>query len=219
MRIHLKTSKTGKIIPFNYQTYLTGALHKWIGKNNLHDDRLSLYSFSWLNGGLTTEQGLKFENGANLFISAYNEQLLKRIIHGIRESPDIAFGLEVKEVIIQENPLFETQVKFNAASPILIKRNINGKIKHYTYHDQESSDFLTETLKNKLRKENIDDKGVNVQFDLSYNNPKTKIIYYNKIGNKVNICPVVIEGTPEQILFAWNVGLGNSTGIGFGALE
>jgi CRISPR/Cas system endoribonuclease Cas6 (RAMP superfamily) len=30
---------------------------------------------------------------------------------------------------------------------------------------------------------------------------------------------VIIKGTPEQLAFAWNVGLGNSTGIGFGALN
>lgn len=50
MQIHLKITESDKIIPFNYQPILTGAIHKWIGKNEIHDE-LSLYSFSWLNGG------------------------------------------------------------------------------------------------------------------------------------------------------------------------
>jgi CRISPR/Cas system endoribonuclease Cas6 (RAMP superfamily) len=35
----------------------------------------------------------------------------------------------------------------------------------------------------------------------------------------VNWCPIIIKGKPETKLFAWNVGLGNSTGIGFGAIK
>ncbi|MGN9307593.1 CRISPR-associated endoribonuclease Cas6 [Enterococcus faecium] len=58
-----------------------------------------------------------------------------------------------------------------------------------------------------------------MSFDRTYYAAKTKLVYYKNIGNKTSICPVIIEGTPEQIAFAWNVGVGNSTGIGFGALK
>ncbi len=81
------------------------------------------------------------------------------------------------------------------------------------------SDLLTETLKRKLKIAGLPDDKINVSFQSDYSGAKTKIIYYNNIGNKVNICPVIIEGTPEQIAFAWNVGVGNSTSIGFGALK
>ncbi len=219
MRLHLRTSKSKELVPFNYQPFLTGALHKWIGKNNLHDDRLSLYSFSWLNGGNALKQGLRFEHGAHFFISVHDQHLLRNIIQGVRENPEIAFGLVVNEIIIQEDPIFEYEHKFMAASPIFIKRKIDGKENHFEFHDKKSSVLLTETLQNKLRKAGLNDADVSVQFDLGYSRPRTKVIYYNKIGNKVNICPVIIKGTPEQILFAWNVGVGNSTGIGFGSIQ
>jgi CRISPR-associated endoribonuclease Cas6 len=45
------------------------------------------------------------------------------------------------------------------------------------------------------------------------------MIIYKGIANKANWCPVIIKGRPETKLFAWNVGLGNSTGIGFGAIK
>lgn len=219
MRLHLRTTKSKELVPFNYQTFLTGALHKWIGKNNLHDERLSLYSFSWLFGGTALKNGLRFESGAQFFISVHDQQLLKSIIQGVRKEPKIAFGLDVNEVIIQEDPVFEKEQKFMTASPIFIKRTIEGKERHFEFHEMESSVLLTETLQNKLRKAGLDDAGVSVRFDMNYSNPKTKLVYYNQIGNKVNICPVIIKGTPDQILFAWNVGMGNSTGIGFGALK
>ena len=45
------------------------------------------------------------------------------------------------------------------------------------------------------------------------------MVTYNGIKNRASLVPIVIEGTTEQITFAWSVGLGNSTGIGFGALK
>lgn len=219
MRLHFRTTRSKELVPFNYQTFLTGALHKWIGMNNLHDDRLSLYSFSWLIGGSAHKNGLRFENGAQFFVSVYDQELIKSIILGVRKDPEIAFGLVVTEMIIQEDPIFEQEQKFMTASPIFIKRTIDGKERHFEFHEKESSILLTETLQNKLRKAGLDDAGVSVRFDMDFSNPKTKVIHYNQIGNKVNICPVIIKGTPEQILFAWNVGLGNSTGIGFGAIK
>lgn len=218
MRIHIRTTASKELVPFNYQSSLTGSLHKWIGKNNIHDS-LSLYSFSWLQGGITNKDGLLFESGASFFISMFDNNLLKKVIEGIREKPDINYGLEVKDVFIQENQGFGSHQTFHAASPILVKRRINGNIKHYEWNEEETGYLLTETLQNKLKSAGIEVEGVKVQFDSAYKYAKTKIITYNGIGNKVNLCPVVIEGTPEQLTFAWNVGLGNSTGIGFGAIK
>ncbi len=62
------------------------------------------------------------------------------------------------------------------------------------------------------------DGDVKVYFDPDYLNPKTKLVEINGIKNRSTMCPVIIEGTPENILFAWNVGVGHSTGCGFGAL-
>lgn len=219
MRIHLQTTKNEEVIPFNYQLMLTGALHKWLGKNDIHDE-MSLYSFSWLNGGRATGRGLNFENGAHLFVSAYDNNVLKNIIQGIQTEPEIAMGLSVKEVILQEDPKFngkEETLLF--ASPVLVKRRVDEKEIHYTFKDDESELYLTETLKSKLQKAGLPSDGVSVAFDNSYHSPRTKVVYYNKVGNKVNLCPLKISGSPEQKTFAWNVGVGNSTGIGFGALK
>jgi CRISPR-associated endoribonuclease Cas6 len=218
MRIHLRTSKSHQHVPFNYQPNLTGALHKWLGINREHD-KLSLYSFSWLQNGETSKNGICFPLGANFFISSPKEGFIKAIIEGIRKNPEVAFGLRVEEVVIQENPVFKSTHKFHLASPIFIKRLVNNETVHYTFQDQDSSSLMTETLQRKLRQADLNDHSVSVCFDTSYLNPKTKLIHYNQIANKVNLCPVVVSGTPEQLAFAWNVGLGNSTGIGFGALK
>lgn len=219
MRIHIKTSKTGELIPFNYQPMITGAFHKWLGHENEFHDGLSLYSFSWLQGGFASKKGLSFENGASFFISAFDNELIKRIISGIYKDPTVGSGLVIKEVVIQEDPLFKSDSSFHVASPVLVKRNEGNRQIHYSFQDEIANALLTQTMESKLKKAGIPVEGVQIKFDNSYPSPKTKVIQYKEISNRVNQCPVIITGSPEQIAFAWNVGVGNSTGIGFGALK
>jgi len=219
MRLYLKLTRNQEIIPFNYQPYLTGALHKWIGANNDEHNSLSLYSFSWLQNVDTSKDGIKTKNGSYFFISAIDETLLKKIIKGIMEDATVCFGTNVAEIQIADNLEFSDKETFFTASPVFIKRRFENNEKHITFNDPNASSYLTETLQKKLIIAGLPEEGVKVSFDKDYHNARTKVISYKTIGNKVNICPVTIEGSQEQIAFAWNVGVGNSTGIGFGALK
>jgi len=218
MRINLKLQASKRIVPFNYQPQLTGAIHKWLGKNEWHH-ATSLYSFSWLQEGRAMDSGISFAHGSSMEISAYEIDFIRKIVKGIQEDPQLAFGLTVTDIVLQEAPVFSGKETMFLRSPVLIKRLVDGKDIHYTYDRDESGMLLTETLRTKLKKAGLPDEGVTVSFLNDYPAAKTKIIYYKDIGNRVSICPVVIEGTPEQIAFAWEVGVGSSTGIGFGALK
>lgn len=218
MRIILKTSPTAVIIPFDYQKPLAGAFHKWLGENHIHDD-ISLYSLSWLQGGKSVKNGLNFKYGAEWHISSHDPVLLKTLIKGIQDDPQISFGMEVNSVTIMETPRFNECEKFYLNSPVFIKRNENGRTRFYLHDDQETDRLMTQTMATKLKKAGIDHEGMKISFDKTYRNPKTKKISFGGIDCRASFCPVIIEGTPEQIAFAWNVGVGNSTGIGFGALR
>ena len=223
MRIHLKLTPNNEPVPFNYQENLTGAVNKWMGDNPGHD-KISLYSFSWLNKGrpVKNKTGIKhlnFESGTGFFISAWDEATIKQIIEGIQKDPEIAFGLKVHEIIIQETPDFTKRVYFEAASPIFIKRKIEDRIKFYYHNNKEAGTLLTETLKNKMKIAGIEDDSLEIQFDENYSQAYKKGTKYNGIQNIGSICPVIIKARPETKAFAWNVGLGNSTGIGFGAIR
>ncbi len=218
MRIHIKIRSGNQKIPFNYQPFITGAIHKWIGNNEIHD-KISMYSFSWLKGGRKNGNGLIFENETSFEFSAHDNSLIKSVINGIQSDPIINYGLDVSEIVIQDTPVFSNREIFFVSSPVLVKRKDHDKEIHYTYDQTESDNLLTETMKTKLKKAGLDYSNIQVCFDRNYLEAKTKLVYYKNIGNKTNICPVIIAGTPEQIAFAWNVGVGNSTGIGFGALK
>jgi CRISPR-associated endoribonuclease Cas6 len=217
MRIHVKLSKNKNPVPFSYQKNLVGALHKWIGDNDVHDG-ISLYSFAWLKNGKKKGGSLDFSHGASFFISAYDNDLIKRIIIGIQQSPMIAFGMSVTEVILQETPNFHSEQKFFLGSPIFIKQTIESKQKFYYYTDADSDQLMTNTLINKLKKVGISHEGVKVKFDTNYSSAAIKGNTYDGALLKGSICPVIITGTSEQIAFAWNVGIGNNTGMGFGSL-
>ena len=77
---------------------------------------------------------------------------------------------------------------------------------------------MTETLAHKLRRAGLDEAGVSVRFDRGYYAARTKRCTYKGVHNVANFCPVMVSGSPEQLAFAWDVGIGNSTGIGFGSL-
>ena len=218
MRIHFKIRTANKVISFDHQAQLTGTIHKWLGWNDEHG-KVSLYSFSQLEGGKATPDGLHFNQGTAFFFSSHNTDLIKKLIRGIQADPTMFHGLTVSEVIIQEDPDFTHRELFYVASPIFIKRRVDYRINHIRFDDPLAGAYLKETLQTKMKEAGISDETFRIRFEVDYPKAGTKKITYNGVQNRANWCPVVIEGKPETKLFAWNVGLGNSTGIGFGAIK
>lgn len=218
MRIHLTTTPNTSPVGFNYQQKLVGTIHKWLGQNTIHDE-ISLYSFSWLNGGKLINNSLSFPEGASMFISFHDSDIAKTIARSIIRDPDMFCGMKVTSITIQEGPTNLNREVFACASPIFIKRKIaDGTEKHFTFNDPEAATLLKETLLSKMKKAGMEDHTFEICFDTSYPKKKLKLVRYRNIGNKANICPIIIKGKPEAKLFAWNVGVGNNTGIGFGAI-
>lgn len=219
MRIHLKTKSIEVIIPYNHQRLLVGAIHKWIGKGNEEHGDISLYSFSRLNGAKNCEKGLAFQHGSTFFFSAHDLGLIQQIIHRIQKDPILFDRLEIEEIIIQEEPDLESKDIYFTASPILIKHRDGDNIRHLTYKDSMAPACLEHTLKTKMNIAGLIDDSLKIEFIPNHPSASTKLVNYNGINNRSNWCPLLIMGKPETKVFAWNVGLGNSTGIGFGAIK
>lgn len=218
MRVYLKIYSGNAIIPYNHQHLLVGTIHKWLGWNNLHGN-VALFSFSRLEKGESLKSGLKFGQYCSMFISAYDDEIIKKLISGIQENPVLFDGLAVREISIQENPDLSQQNNFQVASPILIKRREGDKNRHFLFYEDEANDWLKETMLTKMKIVGIDDPTFDICFNKNYSNSKVSLIDYKGIKNKVNWCPIIMNGKPETKAFIWNVGVGNSTGIGFGAIR
>ena len=219
MRIHISTTKNTCLVPFDYQQKLVGTIHKWIGNNSIHDS-ISLYSFSWLKGGEKVSNALNFPNGATMFLSFYDDVIMRRVIKSILDDSEMFCGLSVTNITIDDTPSLENKELFYCASPIFIKRKMeDGSIKQFTYDDEQTSALLKETLTAKMREAGLEeDETLDIKFDTSYNKKRLKLIRYRGTSNKASLCPVIIKAKLETKLFAWNGGVGNCTGIGFGAI-
>lgn len=220
MRLHLTLSPNQQPVPFTYQHYLTGAFHKWLGPNQLHD-AMSLYSLSWLDGSIMRRGALEFPRGARWFISFHNESLIETIVNAALADSEICCGMRVTRIEQQTTPRFGNRHTFQVGSPVLAKsKETDGKIKHFLHSDPEADATLTATLRHKIDVAGLGapHNEVTVSFDRSYRNPKTKLVTIKDIHSRASICPVTVEGTPESLAFAWNVGIGHSTGSGFGCL-
>ena len=222
MRIHIQTTSNSSVVPFDYQQKLIGTIHKWLGNNEIHD-KISLYSFSWLLGGeMIKNQGFNFPDGADFFVSFYEDGYLKILIRTILSDPEMFCGLAVRDITIVNQPIFSEDAQyFRLASPIFIKRlKEDGKdYKFYLFKDKESGSLMTETLKHKMQEAGLpEDDTLKIEFDLSYTRKQEKLVKIHGIKNKSSMCPIIIQGRPESKLFAWTVGIGNSTGSSFGSL-
>lgn len=227
MRIHIKTTPNTQEVPFSYQTNLVGSIHKWLGQNEYHG-KLAMFSFSNLQQSISTKTGLSFPDGSGFFISAWEKGFIQQLIKGIMEQPEIAFGMKATDVTIQQDPDLSSVERFQVASPVFIKRWDDEIERHYLYSDPEAGQLLTQTMHHKMKVAGFEyDSTLNICFDISYPRAKTKKISYLKnedgkaieVENRSSVCPVIIKGAPETKAFAWNVGVGSSTGIGFGAIK
>lgn len=220
MRIYITLTENNEEIPFNYQQQMTGALHKWLGKDNKYHGEQSLYCFSWLQNVSVSKSGINLTSNSYFFVSSYDTSFIKRLMRGIMTNPALFYGSRVKDIQVINNKEFSETEHFVLASPLFVKRRTsNGNIEHALYSDVDFGELLTENLKKKLEKEGIDSSSMEITVDSDSHKNKTKLINYKEVFNRVNFCPITIKGTKEQIQFAWCVGLGHSTGIGFGALK
>jgi CRISPR-associated endoribonuclease Cas6 len=219
MRIYLHLTPNTEIVPFNYQAALVGAFHKWLGENELHDD-ISLYSLSWLGPAHQTKHGFNFPRGSIFFISSPLEDLHQKLVSGVFNRQHIRWGMSVHQAQMKTTPDFGGYQRFMLQSPVLIKRRVETEkqLQYFYPSDPESNGFMTETLQKKLQKFGLD-TDVSVRFDPNYKKPGIKKVTFNNIDIKASYCPVIVEGDPQAVAFAWDVGVGNSTGIGFGALK
>lgn len=220
MRVYLEMCPNTEPVPFEYQHFLTGAFHQWLGENLMHDV-ISLYSLSWLTGSRHVEGALDFPHGAQWFISSPDNTIINDIIDSALIRPVVCCGMRVVKMRQQETPNFGSYCGFKVGSPVLARsQEVEGKVRHYLYSDQEADEVLTAALKHKMDKAHLDSrhKSVTVRFDRKYRNAKTKLVTIKGIHNRASVCPVIVEGTPEAVQFAWNVGVGHLTGSGFGCL-
>lgn len=225
MRLHLTLTPSEDIVGYNHLHQLIGVLHKWIGPDNALHDGPSLYSFGWLEGARAQNGGLTFPGGARWRLSFYDEAAARQVQEGILSSPSVCAGMRVAQAERQATPSFSDRFLFKVDAPVVARRyREDGSREYLTYADEAARASLTQTLRRKMEVAGIEGRdSARVRFDRGYEGARTKLATIEKNGtpvqHKASLCPVIVEGSPEAVRFAWNVGVGELTGSGFGALR
>ncbi len=222
MRLHFNLSPNRQPVPFSYPHLLTGCFHAWSGKDNALHDTMSLYSLGWLQGGKARGEKLDFPFGARWFISAPDttagQKILESLAQAALQAPSVCCGMEVVEIYGENTPEFGPRRFFRAASPIFLRGEEDS---HLLYDDPRANAALTHAFRNKLEAAGLGhlSQSAKMSFDASFQTPKTRLVHIKDGACKrANVCPVIVEGEPEAVRFAWNVGAGNLCGSGFGSL-
>ena len=226
MRLNLALSPNTDSVPFNHLHWLTGTLHKWAGPDNALHDGPSLYSIGWLKGGHAEDGALTFPDGARWRLSFWAADAAKQVLDGILQDPSVCAGMRVVEAQQQTTPSFSGGYRFQVDAPVVARRRRDDGSREYLLYDDERADAaLTRTLRAKMRATDldVDSSEVKVRFDRGYDGARTKLATIEKGGHEVHHkgseCPVIVEGPAEAARFTWNVGVGELTGSGFGALK
>jgi CRISPR-associated endoribonuclease Cas6 len=226
MRLNLTLSPNTERVPFTHLHRLTGTLHKWLGPENELHDGPSLYSVGWLNGGHAENGALAFPEGAHWRLSFYDDGAAKAALEGVLRDPSVFAGMRVTEAQQQTTPAFSGGYRFAVDAPVVARRRReDGSREYLLYDDERADDALTHTLRGKMATAglDVDPASVRVRFDRGYSGADTKLATIEKGGHAIkhkgSVCPVIVEGPPAAARFAWNVGVGELTGSGFGAVK
>lgn len=222
MRLQLQLTPNTQPVPYDHLHQLTGALHKWLGQNDIHDG-VSLYSFGWLRGGDSRNGALAFPKGAIWNISFFDDEKARCLLKGMLDKPVLGFGMELLEIREVAPPAFQEQHYFmtDGSAIVVRQKRLDGSREYILWDNPNADEILTQSFRRKLATAGFDgeDLSARVWFDRTYCAARTRKIAIKGTQHRGSECPVIIEGTPKAQYFAWTVGLGELTGSGFGALR
>ncbi|WP_421828327.1 CRISPR-associated endoribonuclease Cas6 [Larkinella sp.] len=221
MRLQLQLTPNTQPVPFTYLYNLVGSFHKWLGKSNSLHDGMSMYSFGRLAGGEKIGNNLYFPQGSSWSISFQDSDQAWALVKGILKDANMAFGMRVEQALEIPTPTFGECVRLATDGEILVRtKRPDGSRQYLLWSDLEADNLMTQLMRKKLLTAGYDEthQAITIRFDREYSKARTRLMDVKGIKHRGSVCPVIVEGTPEAICFAWLVGVGELTGSGFGAL-
>lgn len=226
MNFTLVMSRPKRVIPYQHHHKVVGAFHKWLGENVLHD-QTSLYSISWLMGGRAKKTGLKFMKNPILHVSTPIPMIIHELAAGIVYDPSFIYDMEVIDSSAVETiPDFENEVSgtFELSTPLFVKDYETSKFGLYI---SKNVDIINSQINSLMRRKLYIAGLSELPLQLSViadDTVKEKTFQYIKDGKMLYHsanCNVKVNfsGHSTAVKFAAEVGIGNSTGIGYGYVK
>jgi CRISPR-associated endoribonuclease Cas6 len=221
MRIKINFSKNTRPVSIANQSQVNGYIHKCLGIDNKYHDAVNNYAVSSLMGGRLNEdkKTVSFDNGGYITVSSSDTEFMNKLVMGILNNQEFTCGMNFAGV----DPINETFINgwnhFATLSPFLIKEKTDNGYGFVTLNDDNFEAKVKSYLLNKLSK--IDPTLNLTNFNVKIpNNPKHKVkkILVKNVINHANQCHLSINCDKRVAELLYNIGVGQSTGSGFGTV-
>ena len=222
MRLKIKLTQNTTPVPIISQHLLNGYVHKCLGANNIYHDGPSDYCVSGLQGGKLNivEQTLSFEHGGYFTVSCLDSVFIGKILMGVLNNTDFGYGMVFAGIDHINESFYNGWNHFATLSPFLIKKYTDkNEYKFATLKDVDFSTFVKNYLVTKLSK--INNQLDLTDFDVSipeHVDHKIKKIMVKNVINHANQCHISIHSNDVVAELLYNIGIGQSTGSGFGTI-
>lgn len=220
--LKIKFTKPVNGIPVSNQKELNSYIHKCVGVNNKFHDAYSNYCISSLQGGkLNKETGLLyFESEPYILLTMQNPDFVDAFVSGAIKNKFTLFDMHYNNIDYIHYDINEFYDIVYTLSPILLKKHNKGKGKteKISVRDEGFIEMLKEQCIKKLRNNGIDDPTFDIEL---HNKEKSKVkkIMVGNIFNICSMCSLLVRGKKKTREMLYNLGIGNSTGSGFGMVK
>jgi CRISPR-associated endoribonuclease Cas6 len=218
MRIRINLTYPTAEVPVNNQHYLNGFIFASFGENCERHNAFSDYNITSLQGGKLNKdkKTLSFIDSNPYFYISGNDEFIGFAVAAFANSTASFFGMRFNNLDVTEdfnvNEYFDNVV---TVSPIIVKNKDGKKI---TFKDTSWLSCLMDNCKKKLSHIGIDDTTFKIEV-INPHKAKEKCIW---VGDIFNVCSNVrlkIYGSKKARIALYNMGLGGSTGSGFGGIK
>lgn len=224
MRIKINLSANNAILPNNNQHLVNSYLHKCLGANNNYHDVHSNYSVSLLqNGILDKETKSVCINDAYIIVSSFDSNFISTLMCGLMNNRTFHKNIELSNIeFIPDEVMYSGYNHFRTLSPFLIRSDNRDIVVSDFDNLSEMSQFIQPIILNKLRI--IDEK---YKFNLDFTNFNISIDWCHSIrrfikpdcrASNVNNCGFTLTCHKDISNLLYNIGIGQSTGAGFGCI-
>lgn len=243
LTITLNASTEEIVLPIHHNHFIQAAIYKLLDPayaSFLHEQgyvyqkrQFRLFSFSRLLGKykLNRREGtIVFFNPINLVVLSPLKLFSKDLVNSLVLGKKIRLGtqeLEASEIVVDFPQVKERDVRVRTLSPIVVYSTVeraDGR-KFTNYFEPTESEFsriVSSNLYKKRKAWEPDWMLPENEFDFSIKplgRTKRHLVMYKSNVIKGHSGIFLIQGEPEYLEFALNVGLGSKGAQGFGAIE
>lgn len=213
-------------VPFVTNPLVSSWFHETLGSNNKYHGEKSNYSISTLQGGKMCKNGdktyLNFENGGYIIFSTLNSDMYVELLDKLHRNKYLGYGMTYNGYSFKDfnlSPRFD-KVKTNSELLLCTKDNNKKDIYLNVKDHPEFLEILIEKTKNKLKEYLSEDdfKGFNIEL-INPDKANRKWVALPTVVHCTSMVRMKIYGTKKLRTVLYLIGIGKSTGYGFGSLS